>query len=193
MIYTQITPLDTIVMYGAQLGNATVAEVSIFAAQQYLQQLESKAILSLVGAATFFYNTIVPLEQDMIKLDIYTEGHSQQQRSEHILKNLRQLRLYYDDPKYQNPGYIPGNVKDLLIKWWWMGYKQLPQLQDSTLIPGQGMTWNWFINDLKCLSVAMWKDATLNEGLQEMQEETFVADREEELPQLVISPECTSC
>ena len=191
MVYTQITPFDTIVMYGAQLGNATVEEVSIFAAQQYLQQLESKAILSLVGAATFFYNTIVPLEQDMIKLDIYTEGHSQQQRSGHILKNLRQLRLYYNDPKYQNPGYIPGNVKDLLIKWWWMGYKQLPEFRNSTLLPGQGMSWNWFKNDLKCLSVAMNQHGSLNEQFHELQIETLDAERE--MPELLTSPEYTSC
>ena len=173
-IYIQSTPLDWQIMYGAK------AE-PFEATQQYLTQLESKGVLSLVATGTYLYNMLVPKE-NRIKLQVYPESVSKAGRSYQMNYNWRRLNKDYDDAKFKNPLYNPMNMKEMLIKYWWMAYYQLPKFNQS----GNYLTWNHFINDLKQLSAVISKgQEPINNG-----ETPLVSDTVSEyhdMPQLLPS------
>ena len=78
--------------------------------------------------------------------------------------------------KVQNPRYSPQNVKEFLLKYWWMGYHQLPEYNDFVhKRSGQYLNWQWFINDLTSLSAIIDRssDQQLDAMFDDLQRETF--------------------
>ena len=130
------------------------------AAQQYKTQLESKAVLSLVATGTYLYNMLVPISEE-IKLEPYPRGFSKEQRGHQMSFNWKRLHRRYNYARLKDPKYNPMNMEEMLIKYWWMAYHQLPKFNQS----GDYLNWNHFIDDLKQLStVIKYEQESTNNG-----------------------------
>ena len=142
--------MDVSIMYGADFGDKTQSQ--IIAANIYLQELEAKGILTLVGAATELYNKLVPQRQ---RIDLETHcGFTEEKRKRFIANNWRKLHNKYNQPNLRNPELPPVNIKQFLIKMAWIGYEQLSLLRNdnSSHFKPTYLTWQYFDNRLKILA-----------------------------------------
>ena len=121
--------------------------VSIEAASQYRQELESKGVLSLVAALTDLWNMLCP--EDKIELEVYP-GHTEQDRIRCFEHNLRQLQGKYHQAKYMDTQSV-ANIKIMLIRYWWMAYRQAGVVQDDR-DNGDYLTWNGFTRVLRMIN-----------------------------------------
>ena len=92
-------------------------------ANKYSTELESKSILTLIAAATEYHDTIVSKHQ---QIGIQTSPHKQDEieRRKMFTNNWDKLNGYYNNTNLQSHEYVPKDIKEFLIKWWWMGYYQ---------------------------------------------------------------------
>ena len=142
--------MDVRTMYSVKREERQIG--TMLTAQKYMNELESKGILSLIAAATDLYNMIAP-EHQQIYLDVYPDGFSKMERIKQFENNWSKLNIFYKYDNLRNPEDKPRSIKEFLIKMWWMGYQQLPDYIDYPhLRSGEYLNWNIFVNDLKQLA-----------------------------------------
>ena len=132
--------MDIALSYGSQLEQS-------LAAKKYSNELESKCILSLVGAATNMYNMLVE-EEDRIDLKVYLTKYDLQMVHSLFYGNLKTLEDRYNAADISMPDHQVKDVKSFLIKMWWMGYGQLPSWQGSKRDSTGYLNWNYFRKSL---------------------------------------------
>ena len=135
----QPTPIEIELMYNEKEENRMKAGM------KYSKELESKGILTLIAAATQYHDMIVSTNQQ-IGLQTSPDLQTKVERTKMFKNNWNKLNQYYQHENLQNYEYVPKNITQFLIKWWWMGYKQCETVSNPYF------TWNRIIFELKELS-----------------------------------------
>lgn len=137
-------------------------EYQITAAQYYKQQMEAKCILAMVSAATQLYNCLVLPSQRIHLVTSLGSMEEKFMRNNKIIKphgykgiistNLKRLNEYYNQTHLRDPTIPARNIREFLIKMWWMGYQQLPQYINHPYQSTKYLNWQYLRNNLKHLS-----------------------------------------
>lgn len=128
--------MDIKVMY----GDTTTRTGAIM---KYKKELQSRGVLLLVKAATQLYNLQM---DDNINLMVWKAGYTEKERIEVDSHNCEKLMNTHDynRPDIRLPGHPVKDLKSLLLKFWWMGYGQYPELADSELDSSRYLNWAYF-------------------------------------------------
>ena len=146
--------MDVRVMFGVR-GDREQKKISqMIAADRYCQELQSKGILTLVGAALNLYNMLMSIN-DKIDLRVYPTTFEAVQRQELIKINAKKLEQKYNEESYRNPGIPPDSIREFLIKMYWMGYQQLPIYDGLRYASGKHLTWDYFVKTLQRLQPSL--------------------------------------
>ena len=117
------------------------------AAKVLINNLDSNDIIDLIEAVIHFYDRFTMVDKYDIGLAFYVKEHIESERRKVIAKKLKVLNIKYNDTYYTDPDIPPKNVKDLLIKFVWLSFYQLPEYKiDSKKYLNWDVFHNWTLN-----------------------------------------------
>ena len=104
---------------------------SLQAAMVLHDNLESVDLLDLTATAAYLYDLLTKEEDDKLGFKFVGKTHSRESRRDVIIDNWRNLFENYNSTEYTDPSIKPMSIKDLLIKYYWLSYIQLPYNEDE--------------------------------------------------------------
>eukprot|EP01084_Bolivina_argentea_P282363 483299_1 len=154
---THMSPIDFRIMYGkAKMGvydsrkDLQMQRDSLIAAIKLHDELESNDIIDLAATGAYLYDKLVPRDQHEDKIGFKFVGKDHDRKSREVIfkHNLNILKQKYNDTKYQDPTIKPKNIKELLIKFRWLSYMQLPDNEQSNITKSM-LNWDTFVDWLR--------------------------------------------
>eukprot|EP01084_Bolivina_argentea_P067284 122555_1 len=146
---THSSPLDVRIMYGQKM-RINRNDVDDKFQQQYDQlmaawklsrNLESNDIIDLVACAAELWDKIC---EPASKLNFRTWilEHSEEWRREVVDTNWSILNQYYNEEHLKNISIPPQNIRDFLIKMYWLSFHQLPEHDEHNKVKD---IFNWHV------------------------------------------------
>ena len=121
------------IMYGTKMENETgpiqrliSQRNQIDAAMVLIDNLESNDIIDLVQAAINYHDKLCVNKLEEIGLHQIVTNHWPAERKIIIQEQWNYLNAHYNDTELKDPDIAPNTVQELLIKFMWLSYYQLP-------------------------------------------------------------------
>ena len=123
------------IMYGTNNGNVVETDpvkkemsqkYQIDAAMVLKDNLESNDIIDLVQAAIIYHDKLCIIRSEVIGLHQSHSNHGAIERQGVIETKWNYLNAHYNDTELKDPDIAPKTIQELLIKFMWLSYHQLP-------------------------------------------------------------------
>ena len=108
------------------------------------ENLESIDLIDLIATAILMYNRLTLVANDTIDQQWTVGEYSEKARRYTVDYNWYKLQKYYNQTRYRDPTVLPKTIKELLLKFSWLSFNQLPENDGIEIKSKQYLNWYTF-------------------------------------------------